>query len=145
MNDVFVHGGYAKERELVEHAVHWCIKKLMPRVRTLDIEVKLTNCSAYGYCLETDDHKTFELEIRKGLSLYDLISTVCHEMVHVKQYYRKELCPEQLRWKTKKMPSVGLDYMDQPWEKEAFKLEGVLALECFQEINVSFSKKKVDK
>lgn len=144
MNDVLVLGGPAKEREVVEAVVHWCIKKLMPRVRTLEIEVKLTNCSSYGYCLEADDHKTFELEIRKGLNLYDLISTVCHEMVHVKQYYRKELCPSHKRWKTKRMPSDGLDYMDQPWEKEAFKLEGVLALECFQELNVNFGKKRVD-
>lgn len=144
MNDVLVLGGPAKEREVVEAVVHWCIKKLMPRVRTLEIEVKLTNCSSYGYCLEADDHKTFELEIRKGLNLYDLISTVCHEMVHVKQYYRKELCPSHKRWKTKRMPSDGLDYMDQPWEKEAFKLESTLAIECFQELNVNFTKKRVD-
>ena len=145
MNDVLVIGGPVKEREIVEGVVHWCIRKLMPRVRTLDIEVKLTNCNAYGYCLETDDHKTFELEIRKGLSLYDLISIVCHEMVHVKQYYRKELCPSHQRWKKKRLPKKDLDYMDLPWEKEAFKLEGALALECFQELNVNFSKKRVDK
>lgn len=139
MNMVEVIGGPAKEREIVEKTVHWCIKKLMPRVRTLDIEVKLTKCSAYGYCLMTDDHKTFELEIRKGMNLYDLISTVCHEMVHVKQYYRKEM-DDRRRWKSRTI-SEAVAYMDEPWEKEAFRMEEKLAIECFKNIAINFAKK----
>jgi hypothetical protein len=102
----------------------------------MNIEVKLTDCSAYGYCLMTDSNKNFELEIRKGMRLYDLVSTVCHEMVHVKQYYRKEMDDRTSRWKSRKLPEE-MSYMDRPWEKEAFKLEGPLALECFQEIHMS--------
>lgn len=141
MNMVEVKGGPAKEREIVEKTVHWCIKKLLPRVRTLDIEVKLTKCDSYGYCLMTDNHKTFELEIRKGMNLYDLISTVCHEMVHVKQYYRKEMDDDSNRWKSRKLPNDGLDYMDRPWEKEAFRMEEKLAVECFKNIAINFAKK----
>lgn len=140
MNVVEVIGSSAKEREIVEKTVHWCIKKLMPRVRTLDIEVRLTKCDAYGYCLNTDDHKTFELQIRKGLRLFDLISTVCHEMVHVKQYYRKELAEDHTRWKSRKI-GENVDYMDKPWEKEAFKMEGPMAFECFSELEINFAKK----
>ena len=139
MNMVEVKGGPAKEREIVEQTVYWCIKKLMPRVRTLDIEVKLTKCDAYGYCLMTDNHKTFELEIRKGMNLYDLISTVCHEMVHVKQYYRKEMDDDSNRWKSKQLSDM--DYMDRPWEKEAFRMEEKLAVECFKNIAINFAKK----
>lgn len=139
MNYVEVFGGPAKEREIVEKTVHWCIQKLMPRVRTLDIEVKLSNCSSYGYCMMTDNHRTFELEIKKGLNLYELISTVCHEMVHVKQYYRKELT-EDRKWKTKKI-SESVAYSDEPWEKEAFRLEEKLTIECFKEIEINFAKK----
>jgi len=139
MNYVEVIGGPAKEREIVEKTVHFCIKKLMPRVRTLDIEVKLTKCNAYGYCLMTDNHKTFELEIRKGLNLYDLISTVCHEMIHVKQYYRKEM-DNSRRWKSK-LVKEDTAYLDQPWEKEAFKMEDKLAIECFRKITVNFAKR----
>lgn len=138
MNFVEVIGGPAKEREVAEKVVHWCIKKLMPRVRTLDIEVKLTKCNAYGYCLCTDNHKTFELEIRKGMSLYDLISTLCHEMIHVKQYYRKEM-DHNRRWKSRKI-SEDVNYFDEPWEKEAFRMEEKLAIECFKELNVSLHK-----
>jgi hypothetical protein len=137
---VEVTGGPAKEREIVEKTVHWCIKKLLPRVRTLDIEVKLTKCDAYGYCLMTDNHKTFELEIRKGMNLYDLISTVCHEMVHVKQYFRKEMDDESMRWKSRQLP-LEVEYMDRPWEKEAFRMEEKLAIECFKNIAINFAKK----
>jgi hypothetical protein len=133
MNNVEVLGSVAKERELVENVVHWCIKKLMPRVRTLDIEVRLTKCSACGYCMCTDDNKTFELEIRKGMNLYDLISTVCHEMIHVKQYYRKEMDNDR-RWKSRKI-SESVSYENEPWEKEAFRMEEKLAIECFKELN----------
>lgn len=140
MNQVEVFGGPAKEREIAEATVHWCIKKLLPRVRTLDIELKLTKCNAYGYALCTDNHKTFEIEIQKGMKLYDLISTICHEMVHVKQYYRKELAHRGIEHTWKNKLHVDTDYMDQPWEKEAFKLEEKLALECFKDLNVNFNR-----
>lgn len=135
-NVVTVTGGNAMEREIVSRAVHWCIKKMMPRTRTLDIEVKLKNLgSAWGYCMEGDTNRTFELELQKGLGLYDLISTVCHEMVHVKQYYRREMrhTDRGMMWKTAKIPDKTA-YMDLPWEKEAFRMEKNLAIECFQNI-----------
>ena len=135
-NDVRVTGGHAKEREIAEAAIYWCIKKLLPKVRTLDIDVKISNCDAYGYCLQTQDHKTFEIEVNTGMRLYDFISTICHEMVHVKQFYRKQLCVDSRKWKSK-IISKNVDYENQPWEKEAFKAEGLLALECFQELDVN--------
>lgn len=136
MNVVEVIGGKAKEREIVKNTIHWCIQKLLPRVRTLEIEVELTKCNAYGYVLCTDNHKSFEIEIRKGMKLYDIISTVCHEMVHVKQYYRKELAHAGKEHTWKRKSYSDLSYADQPWEKEAFKLEEGLALECFKELSV---------
>lgn len=136
MNFVEVKGGTKKEREVVQATISWCLRKLLPRVRTLDIEAKLTKCNAYGYCLSTD-RRNFELEIRKGMNLFDLIATVCHEMVHVKQYAKDELKEtwDGHKWKSKKVGDV--DYMDQPWEKEAFRLEESLAMECFKELKVS--------
>jgi hypothetical protein len=38
---------------------NWCIKELMPRMRTLDIEVKLRDTlnteGAYGWCMQNDN------------------------------------------------------------------------------------------
>lgn len=140
MNEVVVIGGSKTEKQVVEKAVQWCIKKLLPRVRTLDIEVRIRKLNVCGYCLEGDTNRKFELEIKKGMKLYDLISTVCHEMVHVKQYAKREMSLDynsgRTRWKAK-LISENTKYLDQPWEKEAFKLEENLAIECFKEIEVS--------
>ena len=135
-NDVRVTGGHAKEREIAEAAVYWCIKKLLPKVRTLDIDVKISNCDAYGYCLQTQDHKTFEIEVNTGMRLYNFISTICHEMVHVKQYARNEMTDECVQygaatWKGRKV-NPKTTYYDLPWEKEAYKLQDGLALQVWE-------------
>ena len=41
MNLVAVEGGNKTQREICEKVVHYMIGKLMPRMRTLDIEVQL--------------------------------------------------------------------------------------------------------
>ena len=143
MHNIEIFGGKAKEREIAETAVWWCVQRLLPRVRTLNIEIRLKKLDgAMGYCLNTDNHKSFEIEINKGMRLFDLISTVCYEMVHVKQYYRRELrhrtAGGKIMWKTKAVNDSSIAYTDLPWEKEAFKMECELTIECFTELNVSF-------
>jgi hypothetical protein len=136
-NAVAVYGSTKEKREIVEKAVAWCIRELMPRMQTLEVFVHLKDLKgkAYGYCMEQDTNREFEIEVDKKLSLYDLVSTVCHEMVHVKQYARRELRQDKhgnTLWK--KSGSFNTTaYEDCPWEKEAFRLEGELALRCFQE------------
>jgi len=136
MNIVSVSGGKKSEREIVEKVVGWCINHMMPRMKTLYIEVSLAKIDAYGYCMEEDNNREFSLEIRKGMGLYDLVSTVCHEMVHVKQYAKREMRRDkhgQMMWKKSRVAD-STSYDDLPWEKEAFRTERELALMCFQEI-----------
>lgn len=139
MNEIEIKGGKKDKKELAEKVVSWYIKKMLPRVRTLDITVNLTTCyerGAYGYCMMTDDHRTFELEIDKNLRLFDFVSTICHEMTHLKQYFRKEMVQlddGRTRWK-KKVYSQDTTYEDSPWEKEAFRVEKELATQCFREV-----------
>lgn len=139
MNYIEVKGGKKDRKELAEAVVSWYLKKVMPRYKTLDIQVKLSTCydrGAYGYCMELDDNRTFELEIDKNLRLFDFVSTICHEMTHLKQYARsemKQLDDGRIRWKKVVYPS-GYDYDKSPWEKEAFKVETELAMQCFAEV-----------
>ena len=139
MNYIEVKGGKKDRKELAEAVVCWYLKKVMPRYKTLDIQVKLSTCmdrGAYGYCIELDDNRTFELEIDKNLRLFDFVSTICHEMTHLKQYARsemKQLDDGRIRWKKVVYPS-GYDYDKSPWEKEAFKVETELAMQCFAEV-----------
>lgn len=143
MNIVLVDGGRVKERELIERVACWCVNKLFPRYRTLEISINVRKLpQAYGFCLEGDHKREFDIEIQKGLNLYDIISTVCHEMVHVRQYLKGQLrhrTDGSQMWKADPTIRLGeVDYADTPWEKEAFDLEEELAIECFKEISFNF-------
>jgi len=57
------------------------------------------------------------------LCLYsNWLANLAHEMVHVKQFARDELDAGLTRWKSNKYCD-NIEYWDQPWEKEARKLE----------------------
>jgi hypothetical protein len=93
---------------------------LMPRMRTLDITVRLCKPQgAMGYCLETDNDRTFEIELDKTQSMRNLLETLAHEMVHVKQYARRELNPRVDCWMGKTYNPKKVSYWDLPWEIEA--------------------------
>ena len=122
-----IKGGTAKQKAHVGSLVEFCRGKLMPRMHGLEITVRLTKCEDHGYCMaESEDRadrpRTFEIEINKDLKLRDLLQTVAHEMVHVKQYARGELYEStrkgKWRWQGKWM-SNNVDYYDEPWEIEA--------------------------
>ena len=104
------------------------IDKLLPRFRTLEIEVilKKMNDDAVGYCMMQDTNREFEIECSRDLTLKDLVTTICHEMVHVKQYARKEMSDNGFTWK-KKQINEKTPYFDLPWEKEAYKMQDKLA------------------
>ena len=140
MNELEIIGGTKAQKELVTKVVGWYLKKALPRVRTLDITVRLTKCmeksGAYGYCLEGDSNRNFEIEIDKNLRLFDFVSTLLHELTHLKQYARKEMVfqPDgRTRWKKKVYP-LTVSYEESPWEKEAFRNEKQLAIECFEAV-----------
>ena len=74
LNLVTVIGGTKKQREFTEKVVWYCIKELMPRHRTLEIEVQLTKCldkGAYGYCVADEGtNRSFIIEVDKSLSKF---------------------------------------------------------------------------
>lgn len=121
MNIVCAYGSNRKVT-LVEDIVYYCIHQLMPRMKTLMISVEFEKeKQGYGYCLAVDKRE-FELTINKSLKGDELIKTVCHEMVHVKQYARGELkVNDELDYKTYE------EYENQWYEKEAFEMEKELA------------------
>jgi hypothetical protein len=125
---VNVTGGNQTQRTLVEDVVMFTLKSLLPRIRNIEIDVALKKLpgDVAGYCLELDSHREFEIELDKTLSIRDLVLTVCHEMVHVKQYFRKEMDACGRRWKKKEI-SNDTPYMELPWEKEAYRMQAKLA------------------
>ena len=128
-------GGTKNQKKYARSMVKFCIKTLMPRMKTLDITVKLKNPKgAMGYCLELDDNRTFEIEADKKLRLRKLLETIAHEMVHVKQYARRELHPVHDTWCGKTYNPKKVSYWDLPWEIEAHGREcGLFVRWCEQE------------
>jgi len=129
MNNIDVTGGTNSQRKYVESIAEFCIQKLMPRMQTLDIEIRLTKLDdANGYCtklIEKKNPRDFEIEVDSTLKLRDLLETVAHEMVHVKQYARNEMCDAERHntgltsWKSNDVDTKKLEYWDLPWEIEA--------------------------
>ena len=104
-------------------AVNFFSKKLnIHRLRT-NIHVKfhhnlyVDNSHSEGLC-ESVDPRSFIIDI----ALYgNWMSTLAHELVHVKQFARGELSDNLQYWKGKDCSDT--DYWKQPWEKEARRLQ----------------------
>ena len=85
---------------------------------------------AYGFCHITDDDldrpREFMIELDTSMknSFDQILTWLAHEMVHLKQFVRGELCDYEtgrVQWKTRMYGNVH--YEDQPWEREAYRLE----------------------
>jgi hypothetical protein len=82
-----------------------------------------------GLCESVDD-RNFIIDV----GLYgNWLSTLAHEMVHVKQFARAELSPSLQHWKGRDHSDT--DYWDQPWEKEARRLQNKMVLEFEKDLN----------
>ena len=110
----------------------------------LEVDIELDpNLDVQGCCINEDDTKRsrfFTIQLRSDNSVDELIQTLAHEMVHVKQYAKNEhvkrfaTAKGGLRlesiwmgkpWRPKKHEN---GYYDSPWEIEAYGREvGLMA------------------
>ena len=97
--------------------------------KNLDIEIVFEDQgkSAEGHCNPVDGERkprSFEIGMNPNLSRRKMLQCLAHEMVHVKQYARGELSSELItaRWQGKvyKITSSFEDYLNWPWEVEAY-------------------------
>lgn len=119
-NNIYVEGGTYRQKKHVLSLADFCLKRFLPRHKTLTIEIELKRLSdgSVGNCIVADgfakNPREFEIELDSRLKQRDLLTTLAHEMVHVKQFVRGEI------------PYVFPDdgkYYDWPWEIEAFGRE----------------------
>lgn len=84
---------------------------------------------------DPDDPNHIVMLLDSALSHENLIATLCHEMVHVKQF---ALGQAQIKYRGKKATfqwmgrSVNACYWDQPWEQDAWRREKVLASRIYK-------------
>jgi len=127
-----------KKREIKEAASFFC-DHLMGRLsKTVLVKVRLRknfykNTKCFGMATWTDidaknhNHREFEVDIEADLGHIYLLRTLAHELVHVKQYARKELvdmCSGNYQMWNKVMYNENIvGYRNLPWEKEAIGRE----------------------
>ena len=98
-----------------------------------DIEVsfrRLDNCTSLGGCVYLGDNE-YEIDIKRSLRMRDMLTTLAHELVHVKQYELGELTQDN---------EAKYDYWDRPSEIEAHGRETGLFVRWAEENNLAHKK-----
>lgn len=126
---ISVEGGTSKQRDLGEDALRFFVKKLMPRKRNLIIDLKIHNLIQYdiaGFCEHVGKNEVM-LESHHRGTLYDYISFLAHESIHMKQYVTGELTTVGRKELWHGEDYSDMPYKKQPWEIEAWNSQHYLA------------------
>lgn len=79
--------------------------------------------------IEGKKYHWLSIKLANTHNFHDVVETLCHEMVHVKQFLRKELSANGMKWKGTPNPQTKNPFTE-PHEVEAYKLEKVLYKKC---------------
>ena len=128
---IYVKGGTYKQRNIAYNIASFCYNELIPRIRKCYIEINIKNMKDYeGTCIDSDE-RVYTIEVNKKQSFDNFCVTICHEMVHVKQYIRNELYSEDIPHSYKNYK----EYLNLPWEAEAYEKQEVLFKKWLSMIN----------
>jgi hypothetical protein len=121
----------------LRNCIDFCIKKIMPRKRKLNVKVfldpkYLKEEGMLGSCQPEDSainrrHYDFAIHLDANMKFKTMISILAHEMAHVKQFATGELLytrnHEVSIWKGVKYSDHDVPYNDRPEEKDAVEFE----------------------
>ena len=118
-----------KQQRTIEDALWFAKSYLLPRHKIDEIEIEsVKGLLADGDCYDAED-RSFIIRVNKELSKEELLTTIFHEFVHIKQFIKKEFGGDIFAISKDKVA-----YMDRPYEIEAFELEKKL-LEEYNNVN----------
>ncbi len=117
-------------RPYVKRAAIFYAQELMSTKMSDNIFIRIkfnSKLDALGYAgvieyNESNKPREFEIELNYNVSGPDILRTLAHELVHIKQFVYGETNEALTRWKGKKDAS-DIDYWYEPWEIEARCLE----------------------
>ena len=129
-----VKGSDNKTRKLVKTAAWWDAEKLMGKrlLRSLEITINLKKNlldkdGHEGTAIWEDDNirpKEFTISLDSTCTIRNILITLAHEMVHIKQWAKGEMYEyaeqDMVRFNKTKFNMANIDYWDYPWEIEAF-------------------------
>ena len=123
-------------KECLSTAAVYFLDNLLPRKRSIIINIHvvyglLEKEIAYGECYDCSNIEGtsyYTIQIEGLMKPLDILSTLAHEMVHVRQFDKKELkfLSRCTKWKGIVF-SNDTKYIDHPWEHEADQLEHELS------------------
>lgn len=121
-----------KTKKLVKKAAEFYATLLMTKrmVESIELNIEFRNKlddDAEGYCQYLDNYggvKSFEIELEKYNPIDSVLTTLAHEMVHLKQFATNELSNSHVpahisKWQGRSVNEKLVDYWDLPWEIEA--------------------------
>jgi hypothetical protein len=82
--------------------------------------------------------REFIIEVNRNQTEDEILRTIAHEMVHVKQYVYGELNEEATYWCGETL-AIELEYHEQPWEIEAHDVGDIIFNEYMEKHNVQWS------
>lgn len=100
--------------------------------KNIDIVIKFNDkLDELGYaeisgCNSKNKPRKFKIQLNANLDARNIIMTLAHEMVHVKQFAYGHTNDTLSRWYDVAVDPQKLDYWFHPWEIEAHGLEGGL-------------------
>lgn len=109
------------------NALNYFAKKLLSPQMRRNVSIRVVirrTMPVLGFTIIDDYNaagvpRMFILEINGTQDDEEKVKTLAHEMVHVKQYCKKELNEEMSKWRGQDVDADTIDYDDQPWEIEA--------------------------
>lgn len=109
----------------IRDATEFFAKELMPRAwNRLYIDISIEYLNKMHGVVDRLSRYEYQIVLSKRLGRKNTISTIAHEMVHVKQMIRGELVMKSTlnKWNGKTFPTT-YDYFNSPWEIEAYGRE----------------------
>lgn len=131
---------FPETRANIESMINFVADRYIPEHDELEIDVTFSKETSFGgLATVIDDEEDFPMQYEIDLDDFllfepeELMITVAHEMVHIKQFALGELrnCPRTVHYKGKyyRLKDGKIDpakYRDYPWEVEAYDNEAAL-------------------
>ena len=130
-----INGSTKKVRKIVEQAAWYYAEKLMGKRLMAGLEINI-NLKKNLLAKEGNEGSTiwedtgyrsrdFTIELDTTVKIRNLLITLAHEMVHVKQWAKDEMYEYMntmgmVRFKGERIHLEETDYWDYPWEIEAY-------------------------
>tara|TARA_B110000503_G_scaffold143264_1_gene243586 strand:- start:1001 stop:1444 length:444 start_codon:yes stop_codon:yes gene_type:complete len=122
--------GHKKIIAAANHFIGLLLSKTVAKNTEVVISLKKLPKEFNGFCQINDKEpnpynpKSFLIEINGLINIVDMIKTLSHEFVHLRQFRTKELGYRDSYTTFRGVAyRANLPYRQHPWEKEAYKLE----------------------